>query len=205
METYKRRFNFKDHYRIMAHGMVAFPRLALNFIVKTVDHKFIERLMLATTEVNGCAACSYYHARMALKGGFSQNEIDSFLAGDPAYIMPEEATGILFAQHYAETTGIPDEHAYTTLRNTYGDKKARILVSAIQVMMMGNALGIPLSALWSRLRGKPYQNSTFLYELTMNFLGVILFPIVLINALFFWIFRLPNIRFGIKTVETKQD
>ncbi len=196
MENYKRKFGFKDHYCTLVHGIRALPQLATNYLKKTVDHKFIERLMLATTEVNGCAACSYYHSRMALKGGLSQAEIDSFLAGDPAYITPKEATGILFAQHYAETTGRPDRIAYSTLLDTYGKHRTRIIVAAIQVMMMGNCLGIPLSALWSRLRLKPYKNSDIIYELAMNLSVVILFPVATIHAILTGIFRAPAIRFG---------
>lgn len=34
---------------------------------KIVNKDFVERLQLAVTEVNGCAACSYAHTYMALK------------------------------------------------------------------------------------------------------------------------------------------
>ena len=36
---------------------------------KELSPDFIERIMLAVTEVNGCAICSYAHTKMALEAG----------------------------------------------------------------------------------------------------------------------------------------
>lgn len=74
---------------------------------KLVGQDFIERLQLAVTEVNGCAACSYAHTYLALKQGMSKEEINSFLSGDGTFISQDEARAILFAQHFADTRGFP--------------------------------------------------------------------------------------------------
>ena len=88
-------------------ALVAVPRAILklrrNRKTKLVDSKFIERLQLAVTEVNGCAACSYQHTKMALQQGMSNEEISSFLSGGDNFIKAEEAKTIMFAQHYADS------------------------------------------------------------------------------------------------------
>ena len=49
------------------------------------------------------SACSYAHTQMALKQGFSREEIEAFLSVSKAYVVSEEASAILFAQHYANS------------------------------------------------------------------------------------------------------
>lgn len=163
---------------------------------KRIDPKFAERLMLAVTEVNGCEACSFAHTLMALKKGFSREEIDSFLSGNAAYVRPEEAQGILFAQHYADTKGRPDRDAYEALVREYGTEKSKDIVAAVQVMMAGNMIGLPFSALMSRLRGRPYPNSSLHHELGMQFSGLVILPLSFVHALLRWIRRKENIRFA---------
>ena len=132
-----------------------------------MDQKFIESLMLATTEVNGCEVCSYAHTQMTLKEGFTREEISSFLPGSEVFVKEEEAIGILYAQHVADTMGNPDPETYERLVREYGAEKACIMKAAITVMMMGNISGIPLSAFLRRVKGHAYENSTLLYEISM--------------------------------------
>ncbi|MDY0023535.1 MAG: carboxymuconolactone decarboxylase family protein [Candidatus Izemoplasmatales bacterium] len=75
---YNHKFNILNLYDATVRGMRALPHLIFNRIKKRVDNDLIERLMLATTEVNGCELCSYAHTKMALKQGFSQEEINFF-------------------------------------------------------------------------------------------------------------------------------
>ncbi len=148
-----------------------------------VDAHWIERLMLATTEVNGCDVCSYAHTQLALKEGFSSEEIEAFLSGSAAFMKPEEATSILYAQHVADTMGHPDLEADQTLIKTYGPQRAEVIRSAIQLMMMGNMSGIPLSALLRRLKGRPYQNSNWFYELGLLAAQPVVFLLAPLHAL----------------------
>ena len=130
-----------------------------------VDPKFLRRLQLAVTEVNGCAACSYQHTKLALREGMSNEEILSFLSGGDTFIKPEEAKAILFAQHFAESRGYPKQYAYASIVEEYGAEQARIILSAVQVMIAGNMYGIPYSAFQSRLKGTPFKGSSLFYEL----------------------------------------
>jgi hypothetical protein len=52
-------------------------------------------------------------------------------------------------------------NAYDSLLAEYGKQKSRVMMAAIQLMHAGNIYGIPYSALISRIKGKPYKDSTF--------------------------------------------
>lgn len=189
---YKRKFSLWEMYRafILIPGAVA--KMIGNKRKKIVDKDFIERLKLAVTEVNGCAACSYAHTYMALKQGMSSEEINSFLSGDGTFINQDEAKAIIFAQHYADTRGFPKKDAFDSLIDEYGNQKVKIILSAIQLMHTGNIYGIPYSALISRLKGKPYKDSSLIYELGMHIGGLILLPISLIYGFLRGILGLKN-------------
>ncbi len=85
-----------------------------------VSKAFSERIMLAVTEVNGCRYCSYYHTSVALKAGLQEGEVQDILSGDLSSAPAEETVALLFAQHYAETEGHPEEEACQRLLETYG-------------------------------------------------------------------------------------
>jgi AhpD family alkylhydroperoxidase len=175
----KKKYSMAQLYLAFVNGYLSLPILSENRRKKIVDQKFIERLMLATTEVNGCEVCSYAHTQMALKEGFSKEEINSFLSGSEAYVKEEEAIAILFAQYVADTMGNPDPETYDRLIKEYGVQEARIIKAAISVIMMGNTSGIPLSAFLRRIKGNPFENSTILYEVSM----LLVQPVFMIMAL----------------------
>jgi AhpD family alkylhydroperoxidase len=192
---YKRKFRFAELYRSFVFAPRAMLKLRGNKKSKLVDLHFIERLQLAVTEVNGCAACSYAHTRMALREGMSNEEISSFLGGGDQFIQPEEAKAILFAQHFADSRGYPKKDAYEAILKEYGATKARIILSAVQMMIAGNMYGIPFSAYLARRKGKPFKESKLGYELGMMVGGILVLPIAFIHALVRWMFGLPNTRF----------
>jgi AhpD family alkylhydroperoxidase len=183
----KKKYTMRQLFTAFVNGYMSLPKLIRNKKSRTVDGQWIERLMLATTEVNGCEVCSYAHTRMALKEGFTQEEIDAFLSGSKAFVKEEESTSILFAQHTADTMGKPDFETYQRVVDVYGRKKAEIIKAGITVMMMGNIAGIPLSAFMRRLQGNPYTNSTLLYELGLlviqPFFMIIAIPVALLKSL----------------------
>jgi len=183
MNQLKKKYTLKQMYVIIVKAIRSFPYLIRNRRSKVVDPKLIERLMLATTEVNGCDVCSYAHTKMALVEGFSQEEIDAFLSGSKAYVKNEEAIAILYAQHVADTMGNPDGESTSILIQTYGESSAKIMQSGINVMMMGNVIGIPLSAFIRRIKGKPYQNSSFVYELVMLLIQPFVFVLAIFHAI----------------------
>lgn len=192
---FKRKFSLWELYRSLVFATRAMPQLSKNRKSKLVDNHFVERLQLAVTEVNGCAACSYQHTQMALDQGMSNEEISSFLSGGDSFIKPEEAKAILFAQHFADSTGFPKKSAYDAIVEEYGENKAQIILSAVQVMIAGNMYGIPFSAFVSRLKGHTYKDSTLFYELGMLIVGILALPIAIINSLLRALIGLPNERF----------
>jgi hypothetical protein len=132
---------------------------------------------------------------MALDQGMSNEEISSFLSGGDSFIKPEEAKAILFAQHFADSTGFPKKSAYDAIVEEYGENKAQIILSAVQVMIAGNMYGIPFSAFVSRLKGHTYKDSTLFYELGMLIVGILALPIAIIHSLLRALIGLPNERF----------
>ncbi|HAH58151.1 MAG: carboxymuconolactone decarboxylase family protein [Lentimicrobium sp.] len=193
---YKRKFSFSELYLAYVYLPRAIIKLRNNKKSQLVDLHFIERLQLAVTEVNGCAACSYAHTTMALRQGMSNEEISSFLGGSDQHIKPEEAKAIMFAQHFADTRGYPQKDTYEAIIQEYGPQKARIILSAVQMMIAGNMFGIPFSAFLSRRKGKPFKESSLGYELGMLIGGILVLPLAMIHTLLRWIIGLPNTRFG---------
>lgn len=180
---YKRKYSLRELYRGYIPLVDSMARMRENRRENLVDVAFIERMQLAVTEVNGCAACSYAHAHMALRQGMSAKEIHSYLSGDGAFIKVEEAKGILFAQHFAESRGCPERDAYEAIVGTYTEPGARIMLAALRIIQAGNMIGIPFSAFWSRLKGKPYADSTLWYEIHMMVGGTLLLPAGLLHGL----------------------
>ncbi|MCA9903580.1 MAG: carboxymuconolactone decarboxylase family protein, partial [Anaerolineae bacterium] len=60
-----------------------------------ISKAFAERVMMAVTQVNGCRYCDFGHARMALKVGVTQAEIDALRLGDLQALPEAEAVAIL--------------------------------------------------------------------------------------------------------------
>lgn len=193
-ERYKRKFRFSELYSACVLAPAAIAILRKNRKGGTVDTAFVERLMLAVTEVNGCAACSWAHTRMALSQGLSPEEIADLLSGDDRHVSPAEAKGILFAQHFADTRGLPQRAAYEAIVHEYGPQSARVILSAVQVMLAGNIYGIPSSAFYARLKGRPYADSTLAYELGMQVGGLLVIPVALAHALLRALAGKPNLR-----------
>lgn len=184
-QEYKKRFTFLEYYKGLLLMYKAIGVLKNNRKDSIINEAFIERIMLSVTEVNGCAACSYAHTSMALKQGFSQEEIESFLGGSDDFVVPEEAKARLFAQHYADNGGSIDKEAYKVLLDEYGKEKSEVILAAIKVMMVGNMVGIPISAFGSRLKGKPYKGSSLFYEISMMLSSILFIPISFIHSLFY--------------------
>jgi len=202
---YKRKFGFWDMYRSFACIPRAIPDLIGNKKSKLVDPDLVKRIELAVTEVNGCGACSYEHAKMALRQGMSGAEISSFLSGGEEFIKPEEAKAIVFAQHFTESKGHAKEYAYEAVVKEYGEKQARIILSAAQVMIAGNMYGIPYSAFRSRLKGRPFKDSSLFFELGMLVGGVLILPIAFLHGILRGSFDLPNERLDWKEQETTRS
>ena len=192
---FKRKFSLLELYRSFVYAPRAMRKIVKNKKTNLVDEHFIERLQLAVTEVNGCAACSYQHTQMALSQGMSNEEISSFLSGADSHIKPEEAKAIIFAQHFADSRGFPKKYAYDSIVKEYGENEAQLILSACQTMIAGNMYGIPFSAFLSRLQGNIYKGSSLFYELGMLVVGLISLPFGIIHGALRALIGLPNERF----------
>ena len=130
-----------------------------------MDKAFLERIMLAVTEVNGCAMCSYYHTKVALEEGFRAEEIRAMLGGDFADVPEEQLRGVLFAQHYADQRGKPARESWNRIVEDYGETGAYGVLAATRMIMMGNVFGIVWGSFFNRFRGKADPRSNLLYEI----------------------------------------
>lgn len=165
MKRQPKQYSLFEYYQALVKGSRSVGNLRRNRRNHIISLAFVERLMLAVTEVNSCAVCAYGHTKMALTQGFTQSEITSFLSGDKEYILPEEAKAILFAQHYADTKGKVDRDAYHEILLSYGEAKTAVILAAIQMMMIGNIGGLPISAFQRRIRGRKDPDSNLIHEL----------------------------------------
>jgi AhpD family alkylhydroperoxidase len=190
----KKLYSFQESYWIFYNGIRTMHYMFEAKRNGGLSPKFIERIMLAVTEVNECALCSYAHTKKALESGMSSEEIQKILAGVLEDIPADEAAGVMFAQHYADTRGNPTMGSWQRIVEIYGISKAKGILGSIRTIMIGNAYGIAWSSFFNRLRGKPDQRSSFFYELSM-ILGTILIPISFIHALISDLIRKPVISF----------
>jgi AhpD family alkylhydroperoxidase len=118
-----------------------------------IDPAFRERLMLAVTQVNGCRYCAQYHAKMALEEGLEDEEVAQLLKGSFDDVPPEERTGLLYAQHWADTRGHPDPEARARLVEVYGEEKADAIDVVLHMIKMGNYMGNAWDYLLYRVSG----------------------------------------------------
>lgn len=190
---YKKIYSVSEGYTIMVNAFRSMGSMSKARKSKQLDAEFIERIMLAVTEVNGCEVCSYAHTKMALEQGFSQEEIQLLLSGDIRDVPPEEGSAIMFAQHYADSRGRPSLESWQRLIEVYGDLKSKGILGAIRIITMGNAYGIPYSALRSRIKGKPIAVSSPVYELIMLLSVPVLMPAALLHALLANLLKRPLI------------
>lgn len=175
----KKRYTVRETYRISQLA----ARSALTTRRDQCDRDATERIMLAVTEVNGCEICSYAHARRAIEAGVGNDEVRALLGGITEGVPDHELAGIAFGQHYADTRGHPDPQAWTDLVERYGQAQALCVLRAVRMIMWGNAMGIPLGSLRSRLRGVPEPGSSVTYEVGTLVGGGLLTPVALAHAL----------------------
>jgi len=190
----KRLFSVWELYRIMTLAFRSIPLLKRAKAAGKMDKAFLERIMLAVTEVNGCAMCSYYHTKVALEEGFSAEEIRAMLGGSFADVPPEQLSGVLFAQHYADQRGNPSRESWEKIVAEYGDTGAYGILAVTRMIMMGNAVGIPSGSFLLRFRGKADPRSNVLYELLMMLAMVVFIPLAGLPAIILNLLKLPILK-----------
>jgi len=153
-----------------------------------ISKTFAESISLAVTQVNGCKFCSYYHTKNALKAGMTKDEIEFLLSGSFDNAPEEQLEELLFAQHYAESKGMPELETTKKLLSTYGEEIKNDIMSHILLIMLSNLHGNTFEALKMRLKGDGLENSSFCQELgvSINFFKIM--PIILIKILKYKLF-----------------
>lgn len=180
---YKKIYTTKEFYDVLYKAMRTLKYLLKCKKNNLLKRDFIERIMLAVTEVNGCEMCSYGHTKMALEQGMSSDEIQKILSGNTEDVSSEEAVAVFFGQHYADTRGNPSKESWQRLDKEYGQTKSLGILGAIRIMMIGNIQGMALGALLSRMKGKPIEKSNLGYEIKMILSQIIFFPIAFIHSM----------------------
>ncbi|MEG1447582.1 MAG: carboxymuconolactone decarboxylase family protein [Ruthenibacterium sp.] len=193
--TGKKLYSLGEAYRNLYHALRAFPRLKTAKKSGLLSDEAAERLMLAVTQVNGCAMCSYAHAQAALEAGMSADAIQAMLAGEMDDVPATELSAVLFAQHYADSRGRPSKSAWAELEKNIGATKSLAVLSAIQVIMAGNTYGIPLGSFKARFHADKNHaidaRSTLAYELMMLLSLIFLLPVAAIAAVLASLLHLP--------------
>lgn len=198
MTAYQKKYRQADlmqTYAIYWHALRSIPAMKRYEADGTISTQFVERLMLAVTEVNGCAVCSYAHAKMALEAGLSEKEVEMILAGVSDTVPSVEKPAVLFAQHYAETKGHPAQEAVTRIKELYGEEKADAILCAIQVIMLGNTFGIPIGSLVNRFRRRQNNNgpkTSIGYEIVMLLAVILYLPFCVVTAFMAALIRIPR-------------
>jgi AhpD family alkylhydroperoxidase len=194
MKFGKNLYTVKESYWIFYNGIRTLKYFFRTRRNNEISPQFTERIMLAVTEVNNCAICSYAHSKRALESGMTAEEIQNMLSGIIDDVPDDEVAAIMFAQHYADTMGNPTRESWQRIVQIYGTSKAKAILGSIRMIMIGNTYGIPWSSFFNRFRGKADPRSSLQYELTMM-LGTILVPVSFIHALISDLLKKPIITF----------
>lgn len=180
MDTGKRHYSVTEAYWFLYDMIRTAPSLYKARRHMLIDTKLEERIMLAVTQVNECPLCSYAHTKIALKSGITEAEIRLLLAGTMDTIPSDELEAIMFAQYYADQRGRMAGVAWQNLQKRYGNMKARGILGAVRMIMVGNVYGIAAGSFCKRWIGKPDKRSSLGYELVLL---LSLIPFVLFASL----------------------
>lgn len=191
----KKLYSITEIYKIDYNTFRSFRRLRKSRKDNIISSQFMERIMLAVTEVNGCDVCSYAHTKMALETGMESSEIMNILAGVMDDVPETEVQAILFAQHYADCRGKASREAWNRITEEYGETVSYGILASIRVIMLGNAYGIPWSSFINRFKRKADKRSSLGYELLVLLSIFIIGPLSAIHALLASLIRIPYVNF----------
>ena len=193
---HSRHFGFFYHLTLIWKAAFAMHENGYLKRYRAMNLKWKERIMLAVTQVNQCAMCSWMHTHIALNAGMHASEIKTILQGDYTTVPEPEITSVLYAQDVAAHHEKINPEFKTKLITQYGQTKARAIDNVIAVITMTNSMGIHLGRLKATLTLKHEKNSSLFREIFIPLSTMILFPIFYLLA---WIFtpiyvRLPAYR-----------
>jgi len=188
----KRLYKPRDFYRLLS-DLVSSAGASRGLTGEDrIGKRFMERIMLAVTEVNGCTYCSYFHTQVSLMAGLKKEEISRALEGDFKDAPQADLAALYFAQHYAESAGKPNLEAVRCLVDAFGDKRSKAILAYIRAIMVGNAWGNMFDALRFRISGRPTAGFTLLDELGVIFGPMIFITFIVIKKAFNKIVKSTN-------------
>jgi AhpD family alkylhydroperoxidase len=190
-------YSLVEFYRIYYLAFFSLPDLINTKKNKVLSELFVERIMLAVTEVNGCPFCSYAHTKMALEAGMSNEEIQNMLAGVIDDIPEKEVSAVLFGHHYAFSRGCPSKESWERIIEIYGLSEAKGILASIRIMMFGNAAGIAWGSFVNRFKGKPDDRSNLTYEIGIIFSTIFFLPVSIIHSILAKLLNSPIIKFKV--------
>lgn len=189
----KKLYNIRESFMHLIKAFISIKYLSKAKKQGLISYPFQERLMLAVTEVNGCALCSYAHTKMALEAGLSSQEINNLLTGSNQEDTPEdELNAILFASYYAECRSKVDKTIWNKIVNEYGIEKALGILASIRIITVGNVYGIVLGSFISRFKkdkSKRDLRTNLFYELIQLISFIPFIIIAMILSLFLKLFK----------------
>jgi AhpD family alkylhydroperoxidase len=108
---------------------------------ESLSPAFRERMMLAVTRVNDCRYCARFHSKIAVDEGISREEVEAMLKGIYEDCPAGEIIGVLYAEHWAETSGAPDAAMRDKLLASYGQAMVNDIDVVLRVIKTGNLTG----------------------------------------------------------------
>ncbi len=160
-------YSVRESYHVIYKAFRTAKFMGIELKKGNLSAEFLERIMLAVTQVNNCRICSYAHTKIALEAGMSAQEIENMLDGVFQNVPSYELPAIMFAQHYADTRGKPSRESWRRLVKLYGLEKAKGILGGVRAIMAGNVYGIAWSSFIGRLKGKPDERCTLSYEVSI--------------------------------------
>jgi AhpD family alkylhydroperoxidase len=153
MERFKKR-TYRSLREFMSDLSFIFKnrkRVRALFRGETISPAFRERMMLAVTRVNECRYCARFHAKAALAEGVSREEVEAILEGAFRDCPSDQLTGVLYAEHWAEMSGVPDAEVCGKLTAVYGQDTANDIDVVLRVVLTGNLTGNTVDYLLYRI------------------------------------------------------
>lgn len=182
--THQRLFSIREHFTLMKRAACGLRYNRINKAKKAMNKQRRERIMLAISEVNGCAMCSYVHTKLALQAQMTPDEIKEILSGELAHVPEQDVLAVLFAKDFAASHEVIDSASYRKIQDFYGTDGARAIVCASHVITMTTSMGISLALLKDRLLFKSHRQSHWWNELLIPLSTLVLFPMIYVVSLF---------------------
>lgn len=166
MRTFsKRSFTARSLIDSLSVMLRYFPWLIWAYLLRGIKAGMAERLFLMISTVNDCRYCRWFHTRMALKHDVPVEEVELLLKYMiPQGIKRQEYAALLFAIHYAESSGQVLPAALDDLAQHYPQREIKGILALSSAIYFGNLCGNTFDAFLSRLKGQAAEGSSVLVE-----------------------------------------